>query len=354
MAYFFITLLLALVGIMLGIPLLPAIYETRQKQDAEPLNVIQQHAGDIRHFAHSFATLIKELEPVLDRSHISGNVSRGVLPDGSHYLVLRRADELPGLQKEQGLAVCPYVIAFSGDVNCPGQMNFAKELYVRGHLVGGDHNQYRAVLGKQDLRFGKRSTVLRWAHAGSELVADEESMLYGRLSAEERIELRRGCRFLRLNSPRIDIGCGGGKNTPLRATSGWSFAVQTRRVLHDVDVTIKSGEVIYGNIVTRGKLYLGSGVHVVGSIKSNRDLVIENEAIVEGSVICSGRMIVGSRCTLHGPIIAERSMVLYDGTHCGDLQQPTTVSSPEIQVQEGVVIFGTLWARQSGSVWGRA
>lgn len=354
MTCLFVTVLLAVVGALLSVPLLPALYELRQRQDAEPLNVIQQHAGDIRHFANSFAAVIKELEPVLERSHVSGDFSRGILPDGSHYFILPHVDELPKVKEQSGLLSCPYVIAFSGDVTCPRQMNFAKEIYVRGHFWGGDRNQYRAVLARSDVRFGRQSTVLRWAHAGSQLVADEECKLYGRISAECRIELRRGCRFVRLNAPRIDIGQRDEKDTLDRAISKSGFPVQTRRLLHDGEFTIHAGEVIDANIVTRGKLHVCSGAHVIGSIKSNRDLIIENEAIIDGSVICAERIIVGSRCRLHGPIIAERSMVLYDGTVCGEMHTPTTVSSPEIQIQEGVVIFGTLWARQSGSVWRRA
>lgn len=354
MAYFFVALLVALLGTLLSVPLLPAIHELRRKQDAEPLNVIQQHAGDIRHFAHSFATLFKELQPVLDRSQTTGDISRGVLPDGSHYIVVRRAEELPELRKQSGLSLCPYVVALSGDATCPGQMNFRKELYARGYFSGGDNNQYRAVLGMNSIRLGKQSAVLRWAHAKFELFAGEECDLYGRISAEHRIELSRGCRFLRLNAPRIDIGHDQDKDMSHCVIDRSTFPVGPRRVLHDGDVTIEAGEVVYGNIVARGKMHVRSGARVIGSIKSNKDLLIENEAIVEGSAICAERMIVGSRCSLHGPIIAERSMVLYDGTVCGELQRPTTVSSPEIQVQEGVVVFGTMWARQSGLVWGRA
>jgi len=354
MAYLFVVLLLLLSGTLVGLPLLPAICELRQKQDAEPLKVIQQHAGDIRYFASSFATLIKELEPLVNRSRTSGDVCRGVLPDGSQYIIMRTVDELPRMQKQNDLFLCPNVIAFSNDVTCPGQIKFAKELYVHGQFRGGDCNQYRAVLGMSGIRLGKRSSVLRWAHAAFELVADEECQLYGRVSAAGYLTISQGCRFFRLNAPRINIGQGSGNNPANRVPREPGVSVPLRRVLHHGDVIIEAGEVVYGSIVARGKLHLRSGAKVVGSIKSNKDLVIENEAVVEGGVICSERMIVGSRCTLLGPIIAERSMVLYHGTVCGDLQKPTTVSSPEIQVQEGVVIFGTLWARQSGSVWGRA
>jgi hypothetical protein len=41
-------------------------------------------------------------------------------------------------------------------------------------------------------------------------------------------------------------------------------------------------------------------------------------------------------------------MLIQKGTRCGTLQNPTTVSAPNIQVEEGVVVFGTLWARDQG------
>ncbi|HKW16411.1 MAG TPA: hypothetical protein VJO35_02765 [Terriglobales bacterium] len=352
MAYFFVGLLVVVLATLLSVPLLPAIHELRNKQDAEPLHVIQQHAGDIRHFAQSFASLIKELEPILDRSRYCGDVTRGVLPDGSHYFVLGNADQIP-VQKRHGLSECPYVIAFSADVNCPGRMSFAKEIYSSRHFQGGDQNQYRAILGGAGIHLGRNSTVLRWAHAGGELIAHEGCSLYGRASAQERIELRPGSRFLRLNAPRIDVGLSSEENVSAPAISS-SLATKGNRILYEGDVVINAGEVVHGNVVARGKLHLAAGAHVIGSIKSNKNLVIENEAIVEGSVIGAEQIIVGSRCNLHGPVIAERSLVLYSGTICGTPHQLTTVSSPEIQVQAGVVVFGTLWARESGSVWGRA
>ena len=82
-------------------------------------------------------------------------------------------------------------------------------------------------------------------------------------------------------------------------------------------------------------------------------MLLEDRVTVEGSVISAERMLIGRNCVVHGPVIAERKMVIRTGTHCGDPQEATTVSSPEIEVEEGVLIFGTLWARQSGTVVGR-
>ena len=57
--------LILLFSLMLMLPLVPAFVELRRKSDASPLNVVQQHAGEIRHFANSFRTYIQVLGPTL-------------------------------------------------------------------------------------------------------------------------------------------------------------------------------------------------------------------------------------------------------------------------------------------------
>jgi predicted acyltransferase (DUF342 family) len=79
-------------------------------------------------------------------------------------------------------------------------------------------------------------------------------------------------------------------------------------------------------------------------------MVIEDGVSVEGSVISARKMRIGPHCAIYGPVIAERKLVIAPGTHCGTEEYPTTVSAPEIEVAEGVVVFGTLWARERGQV----
>jgi hypothetical protein len=61
-------------------------------------------------------------------------------------------------------------------------------------------------------------------------------------------------------------------------------------------------------------------------------------------------MHVGSNCRIGGPVLAERGIVIESGTHCGSAVNPTTVAAPAIELEEGVLIFGTLWARNEGRV----
>ena len=85
-------------------------------------------------------------------------------------------------------------------------------------------------------------------------------------------------------------------------------------------------------------------------MKSTNDMVLEGGVLVEGSLISARKMSIGPHCAIHGPVVAERELAIAAGARCGTLEHPTTVSAPNIDVKEGVVVFGTLWARERGQV----
>src|SRR5580704_11923596 len=87
-------LLILLAGILFVLPLLPALTELRLKRDAQPLDVIQQYAGEIRHFSYGFRTYITDLLVPLQECVSSGTTASGTMPDGDQYLLIGRADEM--------------------------------------------------------------------------------------------------------------------------------------------------------------------------------------------------------------------------------------------------------------------
>ena len=123
-----------------------------------------------------------------------------------------------------------------------------------------------------------------------------------------------------------------------------------QRFLYDGDFEVHAGEVVTGNIVARGKLHIGAGARICGSVKSVGDMVLGTGVSVQGSLISGKQMLIGPDCAVNGPIIAERALRISAGTRCGSLQHPTTVSAPRIEVEDGVAVFGTLWAREHGEV----
>ena len=347
--YLAVTILVLATGAMFAVPLLPALLELYRKFDALPLSIIQQHAGEIRYFADSFRTYIKALEPTLQSCLLSGSTAKGTMLDGTGYLVLGHGEEAQALLLKLQEEPFPAIIASATDLRLPSDVSFSKDIYSAGRLVGGRHNTYRAMLAEKDIQLPYGSTVLRWGHAVGGFEAGRDCKLFGRVSSDSGIALAVGCRFSRLNAPRISVGERVDESTSLNLDLSVK-ADPTRRVLHQGNFEIRAGELFRGNLVVRGKLCIGAGARVFGSVKAEKVMVVEEGVSAEGSLTCGSDMRIGPRCAIRGPVIAERSMILQAGTRCGTPQLPTTVSAPRIEVEEGVEVFGTLWAREEGQV----
>jgi len=349
---FAVAILLLLTSTLFLLPLLPAFRELLRQSDALPLSVIQQHAGEIRYFADSFRTYLKTLEPTLRDCGASGRHASGVMPDGTNYLVLGSGNEalaLPLLQQDR---TCPVLIASATDLSLSKDSTFSKDIYSHGRFVGGDNNHYRALLAEQEAYLGKGSSVMRWVHTGGELRVDSGCKLSARVSSDACIRLADGCSFQRLNAPCIELGQQAADNTghSTPPTSEISSAMKPARVVQDGDFEIRCGAAFCGDLVVRGKLRIGSGARVYGSVKSQKDMVLESGVRVEGSLISAGKLLIGPACLIHGPVISEREMRIQASTQCGDRRTPTTVSALRIEVAEGVLVFGSLWAREHGEV----
>ena len=89
---------------------------------------------------------------------------------------------------------------------------------------------------------------------------------------------------------------------------------------------------------------------MLGSVKSHEHMVLEAGVHVEGSLISASTMRIGPGCRITGPVIAEREIAIETGTRCGSDRVPTTVSAPTIEIEDGVTVFGTIWARTEGQV----
>ena len=348
--YLAVAALILMVSMMLMLPLIPAFWELRRKSDARPLNVVQQNAGEIRHFASSFRDYIKGLQPILQRCVADGISASGALPDGEEYVVLGRADEPLMLALQQRDTTHPVMMAAGVDLVVPPSGTFSRDIYAGAQFIGGDKNSYRAILGETNVHLGASSRVTRWVHAVGDFTADAGCRLYGRISSDSLIRLRADCGFLRLNAPRIEIGNVAINRNANLPDSSSSRSAPVERFFHDGDFEVRAGDVISGNMVIRGNLHIRSGARIRGSVKSTQDMVLDDGVSVEGSLISARKLRIGPNCAVHGPVVAERELAIGSGTRCGTLSLPTTVSAPRIEVEEAVVVFGTLWAREDGEV----
>jgi cytoskeletal protein CcmA (bactofilin family) len=345
-----------LAGVLFMLPMLPAIVELWLKRDAQPLGVVQQYGGDIRHFAHGFRNYMAELQRQLQQCVASGTTATGTLPKGDEYILLGSPDNVSCLPIRKQDLTCTVVVAAGSDILLPDRSTFIKEVFAAGEFVGGKHCVYRAVLGEKSIHLQQASKVIRWAHSVGEFRAEHGCDLYGRISSDQEIQLQSCCVFQRLNAPRISFGSSG--IADMRSSCLVSDVVpDTRplpgpgaRALVEGGKEIRSGEVITGSIVVRGKLHIHAGARVLGSVKSNKDTIVEAGVYVQGSLISAARLHIGPGCRIGGPVVAEHGMEIRSGTECGTMRTPTTVSAPTIEVEEGVVVYGTLWARNEGRV----
>lgn len=351
--YLAVAILLLTVSLMLTLPLVPALVELRRKSDARPLNVVQQNAGEIRHFANSFRDYIKGLQPTLQHCVADGTTASGTLVDGQEYVVLGRADEPLVRALEQRDALHPVMITAGVDLTAPAEATFSRDIYAGGQFKGGNNNNYRAILGETNVHLGASSRVMRWVHAVGAFTADAGCRLHGRISSDSLIRLRSDCSFLRLNAPRIEIGilaASADDPSPKSIFPASPGSTPSGRFLHFGDFEVQAGQVISGNVVVRGNLRVGSGARICGSVKGTRNVLLEDGVSVEGSLISAREMRIGPKCAVHGPVVAERELAIAAGVRCGSPEHPTTVSAPRIEVEEGTVVHGTLWAREYGQV----
>src|ERR1700681_4452419 len=167
-------LLVLLAGILFTLPLLPALAELRLKRDAQPLNVIQQYAGEIRHFSYGFRSYITALLEPLQQCVALGTMAKGTLPDGDEYVLLGRAGDAflvsDGAKKKK----CTSLVAAGVDLVLPEGITFAKEVYAAREFTSGAKNVFRALLGEKDVHLGRANTVIRWAHAVGALRAEHD------------------------------------------------------------------------------------------------------------------------------------------------------------------------------------
>jgi len=73
--YLAVGALIFISSLMFILPLVPSLVELRSKSDALPLNVVQQNAGEIRHFADGFRSYIRALEPTMRHCSVSGSMA---------------------------------------------------------------------------------------------------------------------------------------------------------------------------------------------------------------------------------------------------------------------------------------
>lgn len=365
--------ILVLVTLFLYIlPLIPGLVELIRPTDTKPLRVLQDYDSNPLHFAAGFRNFIGKSFADLhtDQNH------NGTLQNGTKYQLVSE----PGVPTIDAASSITKLILSNFPLHLPAGEMFEHEVYSKQNIITGERSQFRALLSEHTLNIREHCTVLRWAHSESDMIVGKGSKLYGRATSRQSIILGDNVQFERLHAPII-------LSTARTNLSAESIAV-SRTVLKDLpDVKIQSGRrwvlnghldfpanhAFDGDIVTGTTAHFGDYAHITGSIKcnahddvahhlQNRGVAVRNskkhnalcdignEVRIDGSLISSYDLTIGQNCRIFGPVIAENLLIIGAGTVIGSPDCPTTVTAPHIIIESGCVVYGTLWAKESGIV----
>ena len=363
-------LLLAATAFLCLVPFLPAFIELHRKSDAAPLDIIRDHDGNIRRFAAGLRQYLQRQlsDPALDwgdsEKGAAGAYLKGQFSDGTPFLLLRGspdATETPAVLPDPPAR---RMIISHRPLLLPARATFRMDLFATEAIHGGEGSVYRAVLGDKEILLARGSTVCRWLHSEDQLLVEPESTLYGRASAERLIRLGEGCQFERLHAARIEFGDAGHQGIsdagdgapPGDRRSLQPLALDRvidmagRRALVRGDLRIPPGSLFSGDLVVTGQLLIGEGAIIEGSVKSYKDMVLARGVQIDGSLVSGRSIAIGPDCRAVGPVVAEREITVETGARLGSESRPTTVCSPHLFIQTGVVAFGTVRAARLGVV----
>lgn len=351
---------LALLSLWILLPFLPSLREVRRRTDASPLPVSHESQVNIRYLAGRFRThVLTPLTPVLDRCRAGRHNERGVLEDGTEFLVVGEGGDLNASRNSLSLHACDTMLLSSGDLRLPPGSFCRQDVYSAGRFAGGDECVFRAVLADGDVTFGERCTTLRWIHSSGNITAGGGCRLLGRVSADRELRLASSCRFERLHAPRIVFGTEvegpAGTSTPRAITPDDLDKVHEDRAgrwLCRGRLRIGPGREIRADLVVTGRLEIGWGSRIVGSVKCHQDVTLETSVRITGSLVSLKSITAGRGCRIGGPVIAERSMELGPACVIGSPELPTTVYADSIYISPGVVCHGTVRAGRAGLLSG--
>lgn len=306
-----------------ALPFVPAFAEWRRTGVIEPLPIPADHDGDVRHFAKRFRAYVA-LEPHREQGETTQEYSA------------RRVSTLRAF-------VAPVPLVVDRESVIPG------DVYATTSVFGWNDVEYRGLLADEDVSLGRRSLVTRWIHAAGNLKVGAASALLGRASAERLLRVEEETSFEWLSAPRIEFGATSHPR-PSRKLARRSARPSTQPRCVRGDLDIPAGSQLDEDLVVNGRVHVGGGSIVRGSIKSHGTLELSPDVTIDGSLVSSTGILVGDNCTISGIVVAEGAIQIGTGTWIGSETALSTVTAPTITMAPGATVHGTVWARESGLV----
>ncbi|MDI1239945.1 MAG: polymer-forming cytoskeletal protein [Polaromonas sp.] len=331
--------------LLLTLPFVPAFREWLRPTDFAALPISANYTTDIDHFARRL------------HADVSAKLGLGEPTGYEDFEFVDDPDWAAGTELDWGKAEKRLIARSS--ITSPLPIHSAQPVYVQGSLRAGAESVFPALYATGDIDLGEHSTVRDWAHADGVLRMGPRSVALRRVSAGSAIELGNEAWFERLNAPTLRFGA---QPSPVQPTAD---AVQTPASYADLpgavqqtpllylirgDCALPAGSIYQGSLVVTGFLTIGAATTIVGDIKAREGVSIGHRASVQGAVTCEKRVYVYKEASAWGPVVSESDILIGASALVGLPEAPTTVTARNIIVEDGVVVHGTLWAREIGMV----
>lgn len=368
MALWAIVALTGATAALLAVPVAPALFELRKRNDATPLPT-SCHDGKITNLAEAFSSCMESLGPQLEDCARQGQVTRTRIDHTDVLLVGPQNFDLTA-KLTRGVAA----VMCSHSVTIPAAEVIDADVHAKGVLRLLPNAALRAGISAQAV-LEPDSAVLRWLHGRGSVHMLCRSAAYGRLSAEHFIHLQPGCVFEHMHAPQIHVV----EHEDLQPQSGttcrcslpqptchiceieashehepgdWHdiFAAYRRRIRHEGDFLLPAHQTLNANIIATGAVRFGSNSRFIGGTKSYKNTFVEEGACIHGSLVCGGTLYLSEHSSVTGPVMAEEDVVIASGARVGRPDALTTIAARNVKIATGSQLHGTVWARVRGTV----
>lgn len=349
-------LIVTVIGLFI-FPMLPAMIEHRWPKDIAPLKVVREFDGNATNFARGFDRFVEtELGEVL-RSLGDSQSHSGLLKSGEPYLVLGKFAEFVLNRKDSERFIVDRMLVGAGNLNVPADILYQKEIYATADFSCGSLAACRAVFARGRIDLGSDSVILRWVHAVDRLAVRSGSQLFGRATSDTAIELDVGVKFERLHAPKVLFGPHA-EETCRPDLSGislteWQPAKASMVGNHwrvSGSTEMPSHSTCAASLTVDGSLFVGDTCWLQSAVKGGVDLRLGENCRCDGAVVAGAFMEIGAGSRIKGPIISEGVVLLRRGCQVGSESTLTTITAPRVVVEPGVIVHGTIWAREQGEV----
>lgn len=331
--------------LLLTLPFVPAFREWLRPTDFAALPISANYTTDIDHFARRL------------HADVSARLGLGQPTGYEDFDFVGDPGSAAGTDLDWRKAEKRLIARSS--ITSASPVRSVQPVYVQGSLQGGAESAFAALYATGDISLGEHSTVDDWAHADGVLRMGPRSVALRRVSAGNAIELGNDTWFERLHAPALRFGSrvshvvppAGAEQTPA-SYADLPGAVRQTSLLYLIrgDCALPPARIYRGSLVVTGFLTIGAATTIVGDIKAREGVSIGHRASVQGAVTCEKRVYVYRDARTWGPVVSESDILIGANALVGLPDAPTTVTARNIIVEDGVVVHGTLWAREIGMV----